>query len=163
MENWKTIKDYENYQISNLGNVKSLNYNKSNKEKLLKIRLLKSGYCRVYLCKNGKARDFYIHRLVAINFLLKKDKDIQVNHIDGNKSNNNIKNLEWCSQSENMIHSYKIGLNKFGEENCKSKLKNIDVLEIKNSNLPYPKLSKLFNVSKSLICCIKKGKKRIIC
>jgi len=163
MEVWKKIDNYPTYQISSLGNVKSLNYNKTKKEKILKIRLLKSGYCRVGLCKNGKAKDFYIHRLVADSFLFKKTTDTQVNHINGIKNDNRVDNLEWCTQSENMVHSYVIGLNKFGEENYKSKLTNFEVLEIKKSNLPYPELSKLFNVSKSLICCIKKGKKRIIC
>lgn len=163
MEVWKKVEGFENYEVSNFGNVKSLNYNGTNKEKFLKIRFLKTGYCRVNLCKNGKSTDFYIHRLVAISFLLKKDIDNQVNHLDGNKLNNNVSNLEWCNQSENMIHSYKIGLQKIGEKNSKSKLSNTNVLEIKKSKLPYPELANKFNVSKSLICMIKKGKKRVIC
>jgi hypothetical protein len=160
MEVWKPIKNYENYQVSNFGNVKSLNFNK---EKILKIRTLPTGYCRVNLCKNNNAIDFYIHRLVAEAFIKNMNDYQQVNHIDGNKLNNKMCNLEWCNQSENMLHSYKIGLNKIGENNSKSKLSNNDVLEIKNSSLSYIELSKNFNVSKSLICLIKNGKKRILC
>lgn len=108
MEIFKDIKGYEGYyQISNLGNVKSLKYNKN----LILKKELSKGYYRFNLCLNNKTKHFLAHRLVAINFIDNKLDLPCVNHIDGNKLNNNSSNLEWCSHSENEIHSYKV-LNK---------------------------------------------------
>ena len=104
-EIWKDIKDYEGlYQVSNLSRVKSLNYNHTGKEKILKPGTYKSGYLYVVLYKNNKRKHFSIHRLVAEAFL-EIPEDIkqyigtvylQVNHKDENKQNNNVENLEFC-------------------------------------------------------------------
>ena len=104
-EIWKDIKDYEGlYQVSNWGRVKSMNYNHSGKEKILKTGTYKSGYLYVVLYKNNKRRHLSIHRLVAEAFL-EIPEDIkqyigtvylQVNHKDENKQNNNVENLEFC-------------------------------------------------------------------
>ena len=104
-EIWKDIKDYEGlYQVSNFGRVKSMNYNHSGKEKILKPGTYKSGYLYVVLYKNNKQKHFSIHRLVAEAFL-EIPEDIkqyigtvylQVNHKDENKQNNNVENLEFC-------------------------------------------------------------------
>lgn len=118
MEIWKDIQGYEGiYQISNLGNVKSLSrtiYRKCgnyiSKEKLLKQHVGTTGYYIVDLKKNGKRRTFKVHRLVAKAFLSElKDKPF-VNHKDGDKLNNSVSNLEWCSQQENMQHAVSTGL-----------------------------------------------------
>lgn len=107
-EEWKDIQGYEGlYQVSNLGNVKSLLNNR-----LLKPGKHSKGYLVVILCKNKKHKPFYVHRLVAQTFLENKDKCNQVNHIDGDKSNNNVCNLEWCNDYENKCHAYKNGLRK---------------------------------------------------
>lgn len=109
---WKPIKNCNNYYISNNGEVITMkNTNKYPKGKLLTPRLCKQGYFRVYLTKNdGTRKDFKIHRLVAKHYLEKpKGCDI-VNHKDGNKTNNNVSNLEWCTHSQNNIHAYSIGL-----------------------------------------------------
>lgn len=104
-EIWKNIDGYDGkYQVSNLGNVKSY--------KNLKKELCKNGYLRVTLYKEGKAKRFLVHRLVANTFLENKSNKPQVNHIDGNKTNNQINNLEWVTSSENNKHAHKIGLNK---------------------------------------------------
>ena len=106
MEIWKDVKGYENkYQISNLGNVKSLNYRGTKEEKLLKLIPNKIGYVVVQLCKEGKVKPFYVHRLVAITFLNNKDNKTDVNHINEIKCDNRAINLEWCTKSENTIHS----------------------------------------------------------
>ena len=110
-EVWVSIKGYEClYEVSTFGRVKSLNYRHTKKEKILRYNINSSGYKYVILCKNGKAKNFSIHRLVAIAFIFNSEKFIQVNHIDGNKLNNDVKNLEWCSCVQNIEHAWKLGL-----------------------------------------------------
>lgn len=96
------------YQISNLGQVKSLG-NRSNhkEEKILKSNKNNKGYCKVILFKDSKYKAFFLHRLAAQAFIPNPNNLPQVNHIDGNKSNNCIDNLEWCTNRENVIHSYR--------------------------------------------------------
>lgn len=113
-EKWKDIKDYDGlYQVSNLGNVKSLGNKSNHKEPIiLKPTINKNGYMAVRLQKDKKVKYIFIHKLVAEAFLRKKKENLQVNHKDGNKRNNKVNNLEWCTASENIIHSFKIGLRK---------------------------------------------------
>lgn len=105
MEQWKKIKDYENYSVSNFGNVRNDITNK-------KIYLNDKGgeYLSVNLYKNNKRKRFYVHRLVAIYFIENKDNKPEVNHIDGDKHNNDYTNLEWVTRSENIIHALKNNL-----------------------------------------------------
>jgi hypothetical protein len=111
MEFWRNIIGYEGlYQISTLGNVKSLGNEFSKKERLLKQKLDRNGYKSISLCKNGQSKYFSIHRLVAIHFLNRKDPSLHVNHRDGIKTNNNLHNLEWVTRSENQKHAYRLGL-----------------------------------------------------
>ena len=98
-EIYKDIQGYEGkYQVSNLGNVKSLHYNNTNKEKVLKTVLHKDGYLFVSL---GYGKTRAIHRLVAETFLPNPDNMPVVNHKDENKQNNSVDNLEWCSYEYN--------------------------------------------------------------
>lgn len=107
-EEWKSIKDYEGlYEISNLGNVKSLI-----KNRLLKPWMHKKGYMVVTLTKAKKHKHFFVHRLVASAFLESKELTTEVNHIDGNKHNNCAENLEWCGDFENREHAYNTKLRK---------------------------------------------------
>ena len=113
-EVWKDIVGYEeSYQVSNLGNVKSLRREYSpnggkrfTEEKLLKFGIHKDGYLQAHLSENGKTKTFLVHRLVAIHFLDKIYDKLEVNHIDGNKKNNLFSNLEWSNRSENMKHAF---------------------------------------------------------
>lgn len=108
-EQWKTIPNYEEYEVSNLGRIKRLAYDKSIckgakqycKEKVLKPQTRKFGYQAVTLSKNSKAKSFLIHRLVATVFIPNPDNLPQVNHKDENTSNNCVSNLEWCDQKYN--------------------------------------------------------------
>ena len=121
-EIWKDIPEYKGlYQISNLGRVKSLNYNHTGKKRILSPGTSR-GYLCVILCKNGKIKKFTIHRLVAMTFLENPDNLPMVNHKDENKQNNSVSNLEWCTSQYNVtynnrhrIYSRKVGCFKDGK------------------------------------------------
>ena len=106
-EIWKDIKNFKGrYKISNHGRVYSL----LSKKILIPDVNSKSGYCRVTLLDNEKNKiKFLVHRLVALHFIDNFENKSFVNHIDNNTSNNYIKNLEWVTHSENMIHAEKQG------------------------------------------------------
>ena len=99
-ENWKTIKDFEKYEVSNYGRVKSFNFNK---EKILKNGINSNGYYVIDLCNNKKHKTFNVHQLVAIAFLKHEPNrhKLVVNHKDFNRLNNHIDNLEIVTQREN--------------------------------------------------------------
>lgn len=105
-EIWRTViikgEIYDNYQVSNFGQILSLNYHRSGKPRLLKHGKNTQGYPIVSLCKNGKRKNFTIHRLVAEAFLSNPDNLPQVNHKDENKTNNRVDNLEWCTNEYNI-------------------------------------------------------------
>lgn len=118
---WLEVKGYEGfYEVSNDGLIKSLSrarisnkgveQHNNNGEKILNTPI-KGGYVRVHLTKDGKSKEKRVHRLVAEAFLPEREKiQNEVNHIDGNKTNNNFHNLEWCSSKENSVHAFKSGL-----------------------------------------------------
>ena len=100
-EIWKDIKGYEGkYQVSNYGNVKSLNYRRTGNEKLMKPTLQNNGYLCVNLYKPLKL--YLIHRLVADAFIQNPDNLPCVNHKDENPTNNHVDNLEWCTYEYNL-------------------------------------------------------------
>ena len=113
-EIWANIKDYDDYQVSNLGRICSY---KNNDRKIIKGWIQNTGYLTV----NLDNKKYSVHRLVAETFIHKiKGKNV-VNHIDGNKLNNNIENLEWCTTKENIQHAFKNGLMDNAIEKMKSK------------------------------------------
>ena len=115
-EVWKDIPNYEGlYQVSNLGNIKSLSFGAKNHKLSNIVTLLKKtpsnmGYYKVELYKNGKSKMYYVHRLVAMTFIPNPENKPQVNHIDGDKSNNSVSNLEWATSKENLHHAVNTGL-----------------------------------------------------
>ena len=116
-EIWKDIKGYENkYQVSNLGKVKikenitqrmnmGVLRDYKQKEIIMKPSENGCGYLKVGLNKDGNYKNSYVHRLVAAAFLTNEDNLPQVNHIDGDKYNNCVDNLEWCTEKNNSIHA----------------------------------------------------------
>lgn len=106
VEIWKTIDDWPNYEVSNLGRVKN-----KNTGNIMKQTLGRDGrYLSVFLCNKGEENTQRVHRLVA-NAFLGKRPGMMVNHIDGNKLNNRVSNLEWCTAKENNNHAIAIGIN----------------------------------------------------
>lgn len=114
-EKWRPVVGYEGfYEVSDCGNMRSLdryagsrvgNGKFINGQNLNKPIDNKSGYRYVSLNKKGKGRSTRIHRIVALAFIPNPDKLPQVNHIDGDKSNNCVSNLEWCNNRENITHA----------------------------------------------------------
>lgn len=98
-EIWKNIQGYTNYQISNMGNVKSLKFGK---ERILKPIKNKYGYLTVILYKQGKLKNHYVHRLVAEAFIENHNNYEEVNHKDEDKTNNAVENLEFCDRKYNI-------------------------------------------------------------
>jgi hypothetical protein len=147
-EVWVEIKDHSDYSVSDRGRIKSFKWSK---EKILKTPINKQGYPVVTL--DGKLHK--VHRLVAKAFLKSIKGKNEVNHIDGVKTNNNLKNLEYCTRGENLEHCYKVGLRSSkGELNKKSKLKNKDIKKIVklSKNLSSREIGQIYNVHKSTIC-----------
>lgn len=123
---------------------------------------IKAGYIKNGLIlKNGKSKHFFRHRLVMSCFKPRVDADqFQVNHIDGDKTNNSLDNLEWCTNQENRIHAVKFGLaaSLKGEDNPASKLLETQVIDIIHdllNNVPYSEIMKKYGCSKSTISAIK--------
>lgn len=147
MEIWKEIENFRDYKISNLGRV----MNKDNR--ILKNLDNGKGYLFIKL----KGAKFYIHRLVAKHFVVNINNKIQVNHIDGNKSNNNFENLEWVNNAENQQHAFKNNLKK--KFKLRRKLSENEISEIyylySNKIATREELSKRFNISKQIISNIK--------
>lgn len=105
-EEWRDVVGYEGlYQVSNLGNVKSLNYQKRGYAQNLVLKRNRNGRLWVELLKNGNRKCLQVHRLVGIAFIPNPKALPQINHKDENPANNNVDNLEWCDQSYNVRYS----------------------------------------------------------
>ena len=107
-ELWKEIKDYPDYEISSLGRI----WSKKTKIFMKSHNASSSDlHQKVKLSHNGESKKFFVHRLIMLAFSPKENPDLfQVNHIDGDKSNNSIENLEWVTPQENTDHAFDTGL-----------------------------------------------------
>lgn len=164
-EIWKDIPNYQGlYQVSNLGNVRSLDRKKLQwnrfeiveviyKGKVLKPQITNRGYLKVCLSKNGKSKHFNIHKLVAMSFFENYDSNLTIDHIDCNKMNNNINNLRQITIKENIQLSYKNNLHKLRKV-YKCDLNN-NIIEVYES---VADASRKNNCSSQLIknCCDRK-------
>lgn len=148
MELWKQIEGFEDYSVSSYGRVISSKYNKRS---ILVGGVKKNGYPFVLLSKNNKRFLRTVHRLVAIAFLPNPENKKEVNHIDGNKRNANVSNLEWATRLENGSHASACGLMMRGEAHLDSKLTERDVRDIRESALRNGELSKKYCVSTTTI------------
>ena len=173
-EQWKTISGYENYQVSNYGRIKSL---KGKEERILKQGTNKGGYQQVLFYKDGKPKMFRVNRLVAMSFIPNPNNLPQVNHIDENKCNNHVDNLEWCTAKYNINfgtarerqaktisgeNNPKTMLGKFGKEHPNSK----QVIQLTLNNEVVKIWDSVMDVQRNLgynnahICSCCKGKRK---
>lgn len=156
MEEWKDIQGYEGlYQISNLGKVRSLKFHRQNIiRELQPFRNLK-GYLRVELHKNNKNKIHMVHILVAQHFIPNPENKKQVNHINAIKTDNKVENLEWCTPSENIKHSWENGLQKGSAKKVEQyDTKGNFIREWENQT----KAAKKLNINQGNIssCCLEK-------
>lgn len=157
-EIWKDIPDYEGfYQVSNKGRIKSLQYWNGHDfkkgEKILAVTAREVNknprYARsvVKLTKNGVKKDFKVHRIVAQVFLENPYNYQVVNHIDGNPLNNEVDNLEWCTQKHNMQQA-------FDNDNCCKTINSIDretMVELLNNGFTYDDISQMLGIAKGTV------------
>lgn len=169
-ETWYDIPGFEGkYQLSSILRVRSLDrvfpYVKSGtkilrkrKGRILLKRKTKNGYHTVYFMAPS-LKTMYLHKLVALVHLPNPKNKKEVNHIDGNKNNNNISNLEWVTRHENIEHAFKNRLivPSKGVDQSSTKLTEKEVLEILKSNLTSRKIAAIYHVAKSTILNIKNG------
>jgi len=121
----------------------------------------KRGYYYISLQGGGKRKNFQLHRLVADYFIENKFNKPQVNHIDGNKSNNNASNLEWCTRSENHLHAFRIGLREKPKGNRKypdSIIKRIK--RLRSKGLLYREISSELSIPISTVTHVILGTRR---
>ena len=159
VEVWKDVEHFEgHYQVSSFGRIKSLQRTRLGKngslvplrERILSLKITDTGYETVGLCKDGIKKHPSVHRLVASAFIKRVDRKETVNHVDGNKQNNNVYNLEWADQSEQMLHAVKLQLvEKRGSPKFTKSFKK-EILEYSKNNpdVSIVKLAEIFNTSK---------------
>lgn len=174
-EEWRDVVGQEGfYQVSNLGRIKTVSrYVESRpgvyitiREKIRKIGIDNYGYSFVNFSKGGKQTTAFIHRCIAMAFIPNPDNKKEVNHIDGNKQNNDISNLEWNTPLENNRHAWDTGLkNNFGENHDRCKLSDLQVAEIRqlkkdNPAITLVSIAKKYNLSKNYVSLLIGNKKR---
>jgi hypothetical protein len=154
-ETWKPINGFSGYEISNLGRVKSYKHDRIN-GRLLSICVNRNGYAYVVL-RDSECKKNYktIHQLVAHAFISNLDNKPQVNHIDGNKRNNHVSNLEWVTAQENTLHACIIGLrtDDFKEKSVAQLDMNGVTLRVFNSLKEAAEHLNLYNSSHIVDCC----------
>jgi len=149
----KDIDQYEEfYSVSSRGSVYS-----KRRSKNLKLCKNKGGYRHVILVKGKVKTTTLVHRLVALAFIENPDNKPCVNHVDGNKTNNRVENLEWVTHSENTQHMFDTGLYRHTEEHKQKMRKfseeeeDVMLLDLKNSGLSMRKIAKKYNTSHAMI------------
>ena len=158
MEIWKDIPNFEShYQVSNFGNIRSI---KNGKIRILKPTFNHEGYPMITLCKNNKKKNYKMQRFIANAFIPNPENKPATNHINGIKSDIRAVNLEWCTNKENIVHAFRIGLmhNSIGENSNFAKLNEFQVRVIRKCvDLTRFELAKIFNISADNIWRIKRN------
>lgn len=130
IEHWRDIPEYPHYQASRNGDVRSLPHS-TTKGRVLKPILNNSGYLRVAIGRNGYQ---FVHRLVALAFIGERPEGMDINHINGDKTDNSPQNLEYVSRQENMAHARRVGLHdNRGEKHYGSKLTEAQVIGVRRA------------------------------
>lgn len=127
-ERWLPVKGFEDYEVSDLGRVRTLNYKRTGKVKVLSPQATKGGYLQVLLYKDGKKKRFYVHRLVVIAFIGDIPKGMVVNHLNEDKLDNRLSNLEVVTQKENINYGTR------NERVAEAHSKQLDLIE---ADYPY--------------------------
>lgn len=160
-EEWKSVPDFPDYEISNYGRTVS----HKNGEPLLRKTYAQKGYPLIKFSKNNKSKSFLAHRLVATCFIPNPENKLEVNHKDRNKANAFVFNLEWATKQENTDHAWANGVMESVNrgENCwKAKLTENQVLEIRATYIPsimsFYKLAAKFGVTYGAIQSIVRRK-----
>lgn len=156
MEEWKTVKGFNNViEVSNLGNVRR---KFKHKYAYYKGNINDDGYLRINISINRERINKFVHVLVLETFTEKVPGLEFVNHINGDKLDNRLENLEWCNPSQNMQHAYDNDLKRTDKKHSRAKLTEDDVLFIYSSDLSIKELCKKYNMNKSAICRIRSSK-----
>lgn len=172
MKTWKTIENFSDYLVSNDGEIKTLAKTITRndgmiinfKEKIIKPSLDGNGhYLQTHLTKDKKCYTMLVHRVVAEAFISNPQNLPEVNHLDGDKTNNNDWNLEWSTRKNNIEHAMRTKLYKIGENNANAKLTNNEVIKIKELQGQYTceEIGNMFGVCKQHVSAIHNSKKRI--
>lgn len=157
-EEWRDIENYEGlYQVSNLGRVKSLDYNHTKHEKILKLLKNTKGYLFVILYKEGKKKNYLSHRLVAEAFIPNPNNLPMINHKDENPLNNCVANLEWCDSKYNNNYGTRItkAVSNTDYQSISEKLKNRQ--DLSKKIYQYDNNYNLIKVWKSTMECCRNG------
>lgn len=168
LEEWRDVVGYEGiYQVSSLGNIKSLARFAKNRhgvrpirERILKPALSRGDYFCVGLKKDTVSKTYFVHRLVAEAFHQNPNNKPCVNHINAIRTDNRACNLEWCTYSENNQHSYNLGNGGIAEKHRLTILTNRDVefiLIMLDAKVKQKFIASMFNVHPQIIHSIKKG------
>ena len=155
---YKKIPGYPDYSVGFDGTVISF---KGKAPKVLKPCVYKSGYLYVVLCTGGKRKNHLVHRLVAQAFIPNPGNKLEVNHIDGCKTNNHVSNLEWVTRKENVTHAFDNDLCPIGSIHHKAKLTEDKVAYIKTlleDGVSQANIARIFGVSQVTISQISTGK-----
>lgn len=159
MIEFKIIKGFDDYLVSNYGGIISCKNGRKFERKAVKDT---KGYMRVCLCMGGVMATRKIHREVAIAFIPNPENKSEVNHINGIKSDNRVENLEWVSHLDNMRHASKEMLLKHGSKSSFSKLTELDIPNIRNKfniGISQRSIAKEYKVSHTTIKHIINGDK----
>ena len=163
-EIWADIEGYEGeYQISTYGRIKSF---KNGREIIMRPLPTRNGYLNILLCKDGRHKNFSVHVLVGRAFIPNPDGKPELNHVDGEKFNCHVSNLEWSNRSENNKHAFETGLNRQakGENNCWAKMTNEDARYCRGVCIPGDRefgisaLARKFGISQRCMSLIIQGK-----
>ncbi len=162
---WKWIyynKEKTNYRIHKNGTVSTVNFNNTQKTNIRKTSVNQHGYAYVAIHWKGEVHNALIHRLVALAFIPKIKGKPYVNHIDGNKLNNAVENLEWVTSKENIDHACRTGLIKVGEQSTLAKHSEKLIRQICNefvkNELSIAEITRKYDVSYNLVYDLKRCK-----